>query len=169
MDYNIILPTKDDAEAMFEYLHQVGSETDYLLFGAEGIPLSLDEERDFLENINKNEYARMFVIKDNDKIIANGFIRANPRARIKHKAEIAISVIKPYWGKGVGSLLLKTLIDYAKSTDFIETIYLDVVSENFRAIKLYQKFGFKSFGINEKAAKVQGKYYDWLMMRLDIK
>ena len=64
--------------------------------------------------------------------------------------------------------MLKALIDYAKSTGYIETIYLDVVSENTRAIKLYEKFGFKSFGINKHAAKVNQKYYDWLMMRLDL-
>jgi RimJ/RimL family protein N-acetyltransferase len=168
MNYKILMPTREDAEEMFVYLHQVGSETDFLLFGEEGIPMSLEEERNFLENINKSEYSRMFIIKDAEKIIANGFIRANPRLRIKHKAEIAISVLKPYWGKGVGSLLLKALIDYAKSTGIIETIYLDVVSENTRAIKLYEKFGFVSYGVNKHAAKVNDKYYDWLMMRLDL-
>ena len=168
MNYKIIMPNKNDAEEMFVYLHQVGSETDFLLFGEEGIPMSLEAERDFLENINKSEYSRMLIIKDGKKIIANGFIRSNPRLRIKHKAEIAISVLKPYWGMGVGSLLLKALIDYAKSTGFIETIYLDVVSENKRAIRLYEKFGFKSYGINKNAAKVNQKYYDWLMMRLDL-
>jgi RimJ/RimL family protein N-acetyltransferase len=162
------MPQKEDAEEMFVFLHQVGSETDYLLFGEEGIPMTLEEEQDFLENVNKNEYSRMFIIKDETKIIANGFIKANPRARIRHKAEIAISVLKPYWGKEVGSQLLKALIDYAKSTGFIETVYLDVVSENVRAIKLYEKFGFVSYGLNKHAAKVNDKYYDWLMMRLDF-
>lgn len=98
MEYKILTPDREDAEEMFVFLHQVGSETDFLLFGEEGIPMSLEAERDFLENINKSEYSRMFIIKDEEKIIANGFIRANPRLRIKHKAEIAISVLKPYWG-----------------------------------------------------------------------
>jgi len=154
---------------MLVYLEKVGSETDYLLFGQEGVPMTLEQEEEFLEKVNKTPYSRMFVVKDDHQIIANGYIHTNPRDRIKHKAEIAISVLKAYWGKGVGYLMMKTLIAYAKQTSFIETIYLEVVSENKRAIKLYEKLGFKTYGKNERAIKINDQYFDWNLMRLDIK
>lgn len=169
MEYNIKLANKNDAKEMLDYLVRVGSETDYLLFGREGVPMTIEQEEAFLENVNKTPYSRMFVVRDENQIIGNGYIHANPRSRIQHKAELAISVLKEYWGKGVGQLLMKTLLDYAKETSFIETVYLDVVSDNKRAIKLYEKFGFKTYGINERAIKINDSYYDWNLMRLDIK
>lgn len=169
MEYNVHLANKDDAKEMLAYLKRIGSETDYLLFGQEGVPMTIEQEETFLENVNKTPYSRMFVVRDNNQIIANGYIHANPRSRIQHKAELAISVLKEYWGKGVGQLLMKTLLDYAKETSFIETVYLEVVSENKRAIKLYEKFGFKTYGTNKRAIKINDSYYDWNLMRLDIK
>ncbi|MFP4478074.1 MAG: N-acetyltransferase family protein [Candidatus Izemoplasmatales bacterium] len=168
MDYHVKLAAKDDAKEVLAYLKKIGSETDFLLFGPEGVPMTLEQEEAFLEKVNQTPYSRMYLVKDNNQIIGNGYIHANPRSRIQHKAEIAISVLEAYWGKGVGKLLMKTLIDYAKETSFIETIYLDVVSDNTRAIKLYEKFGFKTYGINERAIKINNDYHDWLLMRLDL-
>lgn len=169
MDYKVMLACKEDAKAMLEYLKIIGSETDFLLFDSSGVPMTVTQEESFLDSVNKTEFSRMFVAKDNDLIIGNAYIHSNPRERIKHKAEIAISVLKEYWGKGVGNLLMKTLIDYAKSTGFTETIYLEVVSENLRAIKLYEKHGFVTYGINKKTIKInERKYYDWNLMRLDL-
>ena len=170
MNYNVSLVKKEDAKQMLNYLQRVGSETDFLLFGSSGVPMTLSQEENFLDSVNNTEYSRMFVVKKEDEIIGNAYIHVNPRERIRHKAEIAISVLKEYWGKGVGSLLMENLIDYAKSTAFIETIYLEVVSENLRAIRLYEKFGFITFGINKNASKISDdKYYDWVLMRLDLK
>jgi RimJ/RimL family protein N-acetyltransferase len=169
MDYDVMLACKEDAKAMLEYLKTIGSETDFLLFDSSGVPMTVEQEENFLDSVNKTEFSKMFLVKDNDLIIGNAYIHSNPRERIKHKAEIAISVLKEYWGKGVGSLLMKTLIDYAKSTGFTETIYLEVVSENVRAIKLYEEHGFVTYGINKKAIKInEKKYYDWNLMRLDL-
>ncbi len=169
MNYTIELANKGDAKDMLRYLKTIGSESDYLLFGKDGVPMTLEQEEVFLDKVNKTPYSRMFIIKENNKIIANGSLQVNPRERIKHKATIAMSVAKPQWGKGLGSLLMEALIAYAKSTNFIETIYLEVVSENTRAIKLYEKYGFISYGTNRRAFKVNDTYYDWLLMRLDIK
>ena len=169
MEYVAQLASKDDAKEMLVYLKKVGSETDYLLFGQEGVPMTVEQEEAFLEKVNKTPYSRMFVVKDDHQIIGNCYIHANPRDRIKHKAEIAISVLKAYWGKGVGYLLMKSLLDYANQTSFIETLYLEVISENERAIKLYEKFGFKTYGINKTAIKINNQYFDWNLMRLDIK
>lgn len=169
MNYTVELATKEDAKDMLRYLKDIGSETDFLLFGKEGVPKTLEQEAAFLGKVNASSYSRMFVIKDNNKIIANGSLQVSPRERINHKATIAMSVAKAYWGKGLGSLLMGALIDYAKSTSFIETVYLEVVSENTRAIKLYEKHGFVTYGTNTRAFKVNNTYYDWLLMRLGIK
>lgn len=169
MSYKIELVKKEDAEAMLAYLKQVGSETDYLLFDARGVPMSLAQEEAFLDNVNQSPNSRMFVAKEKDVIIGNAYIHSNPRERIQHKAEIAISVLQSHWNKGVGSRLMETILDFAKSTPFMETIYLEVATTNAAAIRLYQKFGFETYGVNKKAIKLdKDTYLDWYLMRLDL-
>ena len=168
MSYQVVLAQKEDAKSLLEYLKQVGSETDYLLFDDQGVPMTIEQEEAFLSTVNSTPYSRMYLIKDADKVIANGYIYGSPRARISHKFTIAVSVLKTYWGTGVSQLLMQTLIDYAKSTGFTESIFLEVVSENIRAIKLYERFGFKSYGSVSKAIKLPDRYLDWTLMRLDL-
>ena len=168
MSYHTCLASKDDAKDLLFYLKQIGSETNYLLFGPDGVPMTIEQEENFLSSVNQTPYSRMFLVKENNQIIGNGYIHSSPRERIKHKAEIAISVLKSHWGKGVGKLLMNTLIAYAKETGFIETIYLEVRSDNKRAIKLYESCGFKYYGKNEKAIKIGDIYFDWDLMRLDL-
>jgi len=168
MDIKIVLACKEDAIAMLDYLRQVGSESDFLLFGPEGVPMTIEQEAKFLSEVNTTPLARMLVVKDGEKIIANGYIHSGSRERSRHKAELAISVLKEYWGQGIGSRLMTAMIDFAKSTKVVETVYLEVASENVRAIRLYEKIGFVRYGICKKAAKVDGRYFDWDLMRLDF-
>ena len=59
-----------------------------------------------------------------------------------------IVVKKSYRNQGVGSLLLNNLIDLFHSFS-LETIYLEVNENNFPAIHLYQKFGFKKIDVRK--------------------
>jgi RimJ/RimL family protein N-acetyltransferase len=49
---------------------------------------------------------------------------------------------KDFWGKGIGSSILNSLIGYAKNQK-LTSIWLTVTADNQRAIKLYTKFGFE--------------------------
>jgi RimJ/RimL family protein N-acetyltransferase len=51
----------------------------------------------------------------------------------------------------------------------IEILNLTVVTINERAKKLYTKLGFKAFGMEEKALKINGNYYDEEYMALLLK
>lgn len=48
---------------------------------------------------------------------------------------------KEYWGKGIGSKVLSILIEKAKQKK-LKKLWLKVLYDNFRAIKLYEKYGF---------------------------
>lgn len=55
---------------------------------------------------------------------------------------------KTYWGKGIASLATSQILRYAKNLLRLKTIYLSVNPENFNAIKLYEKAGFKKVNDN---------------------
>ena len=60
-----------------------------------------------------------------------------------------IVVKKSYRNNGIGSILLKHLISYAKSLN-LKTITLEVNEHNLSAVRLYDKFNFDHIGIRKK-------------------
>ena len=50
-------------------------------------------------------------------------------------------------------------IEKANTIGTVEQINLSVVSTNENAKKLYMKLGFKKFGLEEKAIKIDCNYY----------
>lgn len=48
---------------------------------------------------------------------------------------------KAYWGKGIGKSMVEHVITFAREIG-MKTVYLTVLSDNVRAIRLYEKCGF---------------------------
>lgn len=155
-----------DAEELLQYLKQVGSETDNLTFGAEGMPFSIEEEEAFLKAIEKSCDNVMFVAKTNGKIVGNASLSRLPR-RMKHRGDFAVSVLKEYWNQSVGSKLLQAILEFAKENDF-EMIDLQVRSDNLHAIHVYEKFGFEKVGTHPAFFKLDGEYIPFVFMCMNI-
>ncbi len=154
-----------DSAEILDFLKQVGSESDNLTFGKEGLPFTEEQERNFIESTNSSKNNCIIVACGGNKIIGNASLGGNNCDRMKHQRTLGISVLKDYWGMGVGSLLLSEIIKFAKSSG-TEIITLEVRSDNLRAIGLYEKFGFKKIGQFKGFFKIDGKYVDFDYMNL---
>ena len=166
-EFDIREATPEDAEKIIAYLAQVGGETDYLSFGKEGLTISTEEEEKFIQNINKEEHSVLYVVWKNGEIIGDASLSGFSR-RMSHRAEFGISVVKSEWGRGIGSTLLQKCIMYAKE-HAIELINLEVRSDNIRAIHVYEKYGFRKIGTSPAYYKMDGTYYDFDLMVLDLR
>jgi ribosomal protein S18 acetylase RimI-like enzyme len=90
------------------------------------------------------------------------------RGRGRHKATVVGMYVAPEAkGRGVGRVLLDTLIADAQAAGF-ELLVLTVTEGNSNAIKLYERAGFKSFGIEPRAIKVDGRAYSKNHMYLHL-
>ena len=150
-------PCGDDAAEMIRYLKCIGAESDNLTFGAEGLPITEEKERDFLSKINPNVYV-VIAVDDDGRITGDAFLERGPR-RLHHAAELGISTLKEYWGRGIGSRLMEELIAYAKENG-ITKINLRVRADNERAKVLYKKFGFVKEGDDRRMMEIDGEYFD---------
>jgi ribosomal protein S18 acetylase RimI-like enzyme len=85
----------------------------------------------------------------------------------RHRAIVwGMYVIPEARGQQVGRLLLDELLARAEKLDFLEQIHLSVVTSNRAAVRLYANMGFKTFGTDPRALKVDGRYFDeYLMVR----
>lgn len=160
---------KEDAQQIIDYLNIIGGESDNLLFGANEFLMTLEAEEKYIESVNQSETSALFVGKVEDEIICVGSIMASTRNRIAHHCELAISVKQKYWGMGVGTQLMQTMIEYAKNNEITEIIHLGVKSDNEMAIQLYKKMGFKEYGRFERFFKINGAYYDEVLMNLNLR
>lgn len=84
------------------------------------------------------------VCKEDKKML--GFLIFSP---IKPEAHLlSIAVIETQQYKGIGSLLLKSMISQCKAMG-INQVFLEVRASNEKAIGFYQKYGFKKDAIRE--------------------
>jgi ribosomal protein S18 acetylase RimI-like enzyme len=109
----------------------------------------------------------MFGAFDQERLIGiTGFNRM-ARQRARHRGELVqVYVDSNYRGQNIGEKLLRHVLDYAFTLDGIEQVQLSVIASNLNAIKLYEKIGFKTFGIQSKYFKVEDTYLDQQFMQL---
>ncbi len=125
---------------------------------------------DYIKNMEKAEKEILLMAVCDEKIVGNGRIDAClDRRKMKHKCDLDISLLKDYWGIGLGKALMVELIDFAKQSGF-EKIDLNVAHDNARAIGLYEHLGFKETGREVNAMKHgDGDYSDFVFMTLFLK
>ena len=154
-----------DAKKIIDYLTIVAKETDNLTFGIEDCIINEVEEMNLIKEIHDDPNSTMIVAKDQEKIVGIASMTGNNNSRLKHRANIGVSVLKEYWNQGIGTNLMSVLIGYAVEAG-IEIIDLEVVTDNEKAIALYEKFGFEIIGTYENYMKVNNRYMDVYIMNL---
>lgn len=131
----------------------------------ENILSNKDEEEELIKekiiNRGKNQY--WYVAEENGKVIGLGILMNHGNLRRKHVVVITLMVNSDYQNKGIGSLLMDKLINLSESLNIIR-LELCVFRDNYKAINLYKKFGFKEEGIKIKSALKNGEYVDEIMM-----
>ena len=131
----------------------------------ENILSNKDEEEELIKekiiNRGKNQY--WYVAEENGKVIGLGILMNHGNLRKKHVGVITLMVNSDNQNKGVGSLLMDKLINLSESLNIIR-LELCVFRDNYKAINLYKKFGFKEEGIKVKSALKNGEYIDEIMM-----
>lgn len=151
-----------DAPQLVAFKKAVTSESPFLLTYPDEVE-DVFEARRFI-SIYLTDDRRIFLVAEyQGEIVGMITLAGSSRRKILHKAELGISVRKPYWGKGIGSALISEALRIAKQKGF-KKIQLEVMEHNERAIRLYKKFGFEVEGRKKKAICMDGQYFDLLVM-----
>ncbi len=82
----------------------------------------------------------------------------------RHVGSIGILVHDDFQGRGIGSTLMRTLLDLADDYLGLARVELEVIADNVAAIRLYERFGFEREGVKRRAYMVDGRPADLLMM-----
>lgn len=91
------------------------------------------------------------------------------REKLRHKGVLfRMYVSKDFRGQGIAKKLIETLVERVKQIADIEQINLTVIANNDNAKKLYEKFGFITFGSESNAIKWKDKYFTEDQMALKL-
>lgn len=89
-----------------------------------------------------------------------GFVR-RPGERRRHVAELrSVYVLPEFRGRGLGRMLLETVLSHARGVDGMRQIILSVNAANTAARRLYQSLGFVRFGLEPSALLIDGTGHD---------
>ena len=135
-------PIESDAEQLLNMIKQACGETDYLTRYPEEWSITVEQEQRWINNFAVAESGVCIVCYINGIIAGNCQINFGCGIKTKHSATIGISILKDYWGLGIGSAMFEEMIEIAKERG-VEIIELGVIESNERALKLYEKYGFK--------------------------
>ena len=159
----------EDAQAILDYLDQIGKESDNLTFGEEGIGYTSEDEVKLIQSFEENLNSTMYLAIDHNKIVSIGNLSASKRERTKHISILGISVLKSHWNQGIGKMMMKTLIEFAKQAPDTKAIHLEVRSDNEVAIRLYRSVGFVKNSTIPNSMFIKHQYYDIDLMILELK
>jgi RimJ/RimL family protein N-acetyltransferase len=149
----------EDAELYVKWMNDLAV-TDNL--GTSGKVISLESEKDWLrDNSAKQIFA--IVTLDGDTLIGNcGF---NAIDQVRQCAEVGIFIGDgENQNRGYGTEALSLLIEYGFDCLNLHNIMLKVFSFNERAIRCYEKAGFREIGRRRQAYALKGQYHDELFM-----
>ncbi len=160
-------PKEEDLEDMLAYANALIAEDTFV--DLSGKPITREEEekwlREGIEQMEKKEKVHL-VVEVNGKHAGNAELRRG-KLRRSHGAEIGISLAKQYREEGIGTELLRALIDEGRHLG-LRLLTLNCFEGNDRALHVYEKLGFKKVGVIPGAILYKEKYIGEVKMYLPL-
>ena len=158
-------PEVMDASQLNDYMRQTSGETHYMVRYPEECSQSLQTAQKRLQAMAEEERSFMLAAFLDGELVGNcGVNQIADRFKIRHRAELGISIKKKAWGLGLGTILVERALQQAKENGFTQ-VELGVFSDNDRARHLYQKLGFQEMGCIPNAFYLKdGTYRDEVQM-----
>lgn len=157
----------EDAAAILAYLQGIGGESDNLTFGPEGLSITEEQERQYLQSVEGDPDTLMLVSEDAGEIVAVCGLSRAKKPRLHHRAQLDASVRRSHWNRKIATRMLTELLETGRRAG-VTAFTLEVREDNTAAIHVYEKLGFRTVGRCERFFCINGQYHAALLMELDV-
>lgn len=161
MEVSIREATVEDAEAVRIYATKLFSEKLPGLFRRPAP--TLEDERMYLDNHSRQENSVVLLAWADESVVGLLALRGETHPQEAHVGTIGISVDSGYRGRGIGTLLIERLLEWAASHG-LHRIEIDAFANNTDAIRLYERLGFQHEGLLRDAISIDGDFVDAVIM-----
>ena len=151
---------ESDAADLVIYRKRVLGETAFLATEPGDVADSVEEQSAFVHKATDDPAALFLVVLEDQQVRGLLNFRAERRRKLKHRGGFGMTVLKAHWGRGIGTALVRTLLEWAQRHPEIEKVCLSVFATNDRAIALYRKFGFEQEGRLRRSFRFDPSHYD---------
>ncbi len=160
-------PCEEDAEQMLRFIIQASAETEYLMrYPEEFADFTPEREKAFLSEACLSPNTAMLVCTVGGKIAGNCQISFSSGLKERHRASVAIALLREFWGLGIGTRMFEEMLRIAGERGGIRQLELDFIEGNSRARGLYEKMGFRITGVKPDAIRLKdGTFLNVYMMQ----
>ncbi|WP_301357973.1 GNAT family N-acetyltransferase [Enterococcus spodopteracolus] len=157
---------KSDAQGLLVMLRQARQETDYFVVEERSLNKSQEVLSTELSRIKESAEHLLFLACEKKQVV--GVVSVASKPGLPRHGEIGVSILKEYWGMGLGTILLDEAIIWATENVRFNTLVLDGLAVNQRAIHLYQKMGFQEETQSVDSSRRQGQSLAIIKMKRTI-
>ena len=163
-------PLVEDIPGTLDYLRMTAEETIFVLREPEECgTYTYEGEKSFFEYLNRSEHDLMLVCVIGGKVAGNCQILFSDKLKTRHRASVAIALLKEFWGQGIGTRMFEEMISAARKKQGVTQLELEFIEGNDRARALYEKMGFRITGIKPNAVKLKdGTLLNMYMMTKEL-
>ena len=164
-------PGDEDIQGVLDYLYVSSGETDFILrYPEECTEYTPEGEKALFDRMRTAENETMLVCLVDGKIAGNCDVRWSTMLKTRHRATVAIALLKEYWNLGIGTRMFEELIRIAEANKNITQMELDFIEGNTRARALYEKMGFRITGVKPNGIRLKdGTMLNEYMMVREVK
>lgn len=149
----------------FEFLYESVNDPEQKTLTGTLFPVSEYEHEKWILSRNTSDRDKMFIILDRDTKEKVGSIGIKNIDYINSNAELYIRISSKFTGtKGYGTSAINSLVNFCFNRMNLHKIYLQVFESNDRAVKCYQKCGFRIEGKLREHHFDDGRYSPVLIM-----
>ena len=161
-------PREEDIPGTLEYLVQSAGESEFILrYPEECGKYTPEGEKAVFDRKNASPDEMMIMCLVDGKVVGNCDVAVLPNLKCRHRATVAIALLKDYWNLGIGTRMFRELIAFAESKPQVTQMELEFVEGNDRARHLYEKMGFRIAGVHPDALRFKdgSLHNEYLMIR----
>ena len=149
-------PKDEDIQGVLDYLYISAGETEFILrYPEECGKYTYEGEKALFDRINASDNEVMLVCIVDGKVAGNCQIVWKTGLKTRHRASVAIALLKEFWNQGIGTRMFEEMIRIAEENPNILQMELEFVEGNKRARALYEKMGFRIAGIKPNAIRLR--------------
>lgn len=121
----------------------------------------------FLKTCKSGDAVGLVAVKNGEIVGFCEVDRRKPTSSVSHRGGLGITVKRGHRGSGIGTMLLKKMAERCRKIGF-EVLELEVFVGNEPAKHLYEKLGFRPYGLHPMAVRRGGRYIGEELMFLEL-
>lgn len=167
-EYEIVLKSLADEHLSYLYRWNADPEVLYWTEGEEGLSYSKELVERIYGGISKDNIC--FIIEVNKNIIGECWLQQlnfhqlsskvremYPKTADVRRIDMCIGE-KQYWGKGIGTLLIEALVEFAFNNQRVDALHCICEDYNVRSARVFEKNGFQKVLTEKLSGNGLGKY-----------